>query len=49
MPDEMPVLFLFSFPVLAGISQSVPDSTVFLDELVISANKIPELRSKVAQ
>lgn len=26
-----------------------PDSVVFLDELVVSANKIPELRSKLAQ
>src|SRR5688572_1597353 len=26
-----------------------PDSVVFLDELVVSANKIPELRSKLSQ
>ena len=30
-------------------NQEEPDSTVTLDELIISANRIPELRSKVAQ
>jgi hemoglobin/transferrin/lactoferrin receptor protein len=36
--------------ILSAIAQTAkPDSSVMLDELVISANKIPEMRSKVAQ
>jgi hemoglobin/transferrin/lactoferrin receptor protein len=35
---------------LLALAQSVdPDSTYVLDELIISANKIPELRSKIAR
>lgn len=44
---------LAAFFIIAGISvfgqHAVPDSTKILDELVVSANKIPEMRSKVAQ
>lgn len=36
--------------LLSAIAQTVErDSSVMLDELVVSANKIPEMRSKVAQ
>ena len=44
---------LAAFFIIAGVSvfgqHTVPDSTKILDELVVSANKIPEMRSKVAQ
>jgi hemoglobin/transferrin/lactoferrin receptor protein len=49
----MKSIFIICFACLGELSafaQSLaPDSTVLLDELVISANKIPEMRSKIAQ
>ena len=44
------LILCLSCKTLLVFSQSVdPDSTYVLDELVISANKIPELRSKIAR
>jgi hemoglobin/transferrin/lactoferrin receptor protein len=49
----MKSIYLLCFAWLGSLSllaqTEEPDSTVTLDELVISANKIPEMRSKIAQ
>ncbi|HEY0651820.1 MAG TPA: TonB-dependent receptor [Chryseosolibacter sp.] len=49
----MKSIFLLCFAVIGCVSafaqNEEPDSVVFLDELVVSANKIPELRSKLSQ
>lgn len=49
----MKSIFLLCFTVIGFSSvfaqNEEPDSIVFLDELVVSANKIPELRSKLSQ
>lgn len=40
----------FSFPGFVALAQTeLPDTTYMLDELVIPANKIPEMRSKIGQ
>lgn len=49
----MKSIFILCFAVIGCNSvfaqNEEPDSVVFLDELVVSANKIPELRSKLSQ
>lgn len=44
-----PILFLFSFAMSASGQTGLSDTTYVLDEFVMSANKIPELRSKLSQ
>ena len=44
-----PILFFFFFAMSASGQSGLSDTTYVLDEFVISANKIPELRSKLSQ